>query len=96
MNFRNDLLCATRQKLKLRAAAGRPGMGWSVRETLVASITLHQQRGSLLGPHKDFDAKLIKDQPNELKENSLSGACCASENSCHVYLFKFNGIFVVS
>lgn len=48
------------------------------------------------GPHKDFADKLIKGQPNELKENSLNGARCASENSCHVYLFKFNGIFVVS
>lgn len=68
----------------------------SIRETLVASIALHEQPRSLLGPHKDFDDKLIKDQPNELKGNSLSGACCASENSCHVYLFKCNGIFVVS
>lgn len=49
-----------------------------------------------VGPHKDLDDKLIKDQPNELKENSLNGARCALENSCHVYLFKFNGIFVVS
>lgn len=65
-------------------------------EVLEASITLYWQPRSLLGPHKDLDDKLIKDQPNELKENSLNGARCALENSCHVYLFKFNGIFVVS
>lgn len=56
----------------------------------------HPLPWSLLGPHKDFGCKLIKDRPNELKENSLNEACCALENSCHVYLFKFNGIFVVS
>lgn len=85
-----------RHRRRSTAAAGGPGAGW-VRpgnpRNVDPSFSAAQEPP---GPHKDFADKLIKGQPNELKENSLNGACCASENSCHVYLFKFNGIFVAS